>query len=99
MTIFGGPKAFYVCTIPFSALRLFGVARVNFVMGVLVLATGVGAFTVSPIVSHFYEHSVDELFGGLTVLSVTHCIAGALTLPMWVIYNYQGGHSSQLISN
>ena len=85
----GIAKGFYICADPLAALKLFGVARVNFVMGMVYFLCSVGAFVSSPVVSHFYETSEDKLFGGLSVISATYGIAAVLSLIMLAIYKYQ----------
>ena len=85
----GIAKAFYICADPLVALKLFGVARVNFVMGMVYFMCSVGALGSSPVVSHFYEISEDKLFGGLSVISATYGVAAVLSLIMLAIYKYR----------
>ena len=85
----GIAKAFYICADPLAALKLFGVARVNFVMGMVYFMCSVGALGSSPVVSHFYEISEDKLFGGLSVISATYGVAAVLSLIMLAIYKYR----------
>ena len=84
----GIAKAFYICADPLAALKLFGVARVNFVMGMVLFSASIGTFGSSPVVSHFYETSEDKLFGGLSVISSTYGIAAALSLIMLAVYKH-----------
>ena len=84
----GIAKAFYICADPLAALKLFGVARVNFVMGMVLFSASIGTFGSSPVVSHFYETSADKLFGGLSVIGSTYGIAAALSLIMLAIYKH-----------
>ena len=84
----GIAKAFYSCALPLAALKFFGVARVNFVMGMVLFSVSIGTFGSSPVVSHFYETSEDKLFGGLIVISSTYGIAAVLSLLAWAIYKY-----------
>ena len=85
----GLAKAFYICAEPLSVLKLFGVARVNFGMGMVLFSAAVGSFSFSPVVSYFYQMSESKLFGGLAAISVTYGIAAVFNLVVLIIDKYQ----------